>query len=261
VRPTTLARGACLLACAILLAMAPSAWALPQPTVKLSVSLTPEKLGGGTTIGFDFTVHTPPGHAPSPLVGLDLLYPANIGVITSGLGLTNCERSVLEASGPAGCPANSQMGQGSALVEIPIGPKTIIETGLVTTWMGPIQNGHLGLLFYAYGEAPVLAQLIFPSMVVNARAPFGGSLNTQIPVIPSLPEAPDLAIVQMSFDIGPRNITYYKQEHGQTIAYQPNGVRLPRSCPRGGFPFAASFAFLDGAHTTAHTKVACPRRG
>jgi hypothetical protein len=260
VRPATVARGACLLAVAIVLSIAPSAQALTRQTVKLSVSLTPERLGAGTTIGFAFTVTTPRGHLPSPLVGLDLRYPANIGVITSGLGLANCERTVLESAGPAGCPPNSQMGEGSAVVEIPIGPKTISETGRITTWMGPIQNGHLGLLFYAYGEAPVLAQLIFPSEVVAAPAPFGGSLNTQIPVIPSLPEAPDLAIVQMRFAIGPKDITYYRQEHGQTVAYQPDGLRLPHSCPRGGFPFAASFAFLDGTHAMAHAKVACPSR-
>ncbi|HYM54184.1 MAG TPA: hypothetical protein VES97_02395, partial [Solirubrobacteraceae bacterium] len=128
------------------------------------------------------------------------------------------------------------------------------------TWMAPVQNGRLGLLFYADGEGPVYAQLIFPALILEAPAPFGGRLETQIPVIPSLPEAPNAAVVQMRSTIGPKNITYYQRSHGRTIAYHPNGLLLPSSCPRGGFPFAASFAFLDGTHASARTSVPCPAR-
>jgi hypothetical protein len=119
-------------------------------------------------------------------------------------------------------------------------------------------HGHLGLLFYAQGTSPISAQLIFTSLILEAPAPFGGSLNTRIPVIPSLPEAPDAAVVQMRSTIGPMNITYYQRSHGKRIAYQPNGIVLPNNCPRRGFPFAATFAFLDGTHASSHTTVPCP---
>jgi hypothetical protein len=55
------------------------------------------------------------------------------------------------------------------------------------------------------------------------------------------------------------HLTYYERVHGRTIAYHPAGIGLPRSCPRGGFPFGATFSFLDGQHASARTKVACPR--
>ena len=35
-------------------------------------------------------------------------------------------------------------------------------------------------------------------------------------------------------------------------------VLVPRSCPAGGFPFAASFAFADGSSASASATVACP---
>jgi len=152
------------------------------------------------------------------------------------------------------------MGYGSALVEIPFGPAIIQETGHFTTWMAPIRNGHLGLLFYAEGDTPVQADLIFTSLILEAPAPYGGRLDTNIPLIEGLPEGPDAAVVQMRSTIGPMHITYYQRSHGKTIAYHPNGLRLPQSCPHGGFPFAATFAFLDGTHASAHASVPCPTR-
>jgi hypothetical protein len=48
---------------------------------------------------------------------------------------------------------------------------------------------------------------------------------------------------------------------GETLAYQPKGILLPRSCPRGGFPFSAQFTFLDGSTTSSQTTVRCPPHG
>jgi hypothetical protein len=114
------------------------------------------------------------------------------------------------------------------------------------------------LLFLAQGEAPVSAQLIFTSLILTAPTPFGGSLATTVPIVPSLPEAPDVAVTQLHSTLGPMHITYYQRFRGKTTAYHPKGIRLPDRCPHGGFPFAAEFSFLDGTHATAHTTVPCP---
>jgi hypothetical protein len=228
--------------------------------VSLTVALTPERLGAGTTIEYGFRVSAPHGRVPSPLSGVELLYPANIGLITSGLGLATCSSATLELFGPEACPANSLMGHGSALVEIPVGPTVISETGQITTWMGPPRNGRVSLLFYAEGRSPVLAELIFPGLVLDAPAPYGGRLATQIPEIPTLPEAPDAAVVQLHATLGPKEVTYYERRRHRRVAYTPNGIVLPHSCPRGGFPFAAIFSFLDGSRARARTDVPCPGR-
>lgn len=256
----TTARGARLLALLLSLWLLPVCAASAAQSVNLQVALTPEHLGEGTTMDFRFQVLTPRGRVPPPMTAIEFRYPAHFGLLTSGLGLATCTTATLEEIGPEGCPAEAQMGIGSALVEIPIGPEIIRETGHLTAWMAPPQEGKIALSFYAEGTSPILAQLIFPGVVLDAARPFGGRLHTHIPVIPSLPEAPDAAVVRLRATIGPLDVTYYRHSKGRTLGYSPNGIVLPRTCPRGGFPFEAAFAFLDGTHSAAHTTVPCPRR-
>lgn len=249
---------ALLAAICALCAIPPAAEA--NQSVRLTAALTPERLGAGTTIHFGFTVLVTPGQVPIPIVQIDLLYPQGLGIATSGLGISNCKAAVLEAQGPPGCPPNSVMGYGSAIVEVPFGPQLIRETARTTTFMAPVHNRRLGLLFYANGEQPVAAALVFPGLVLPAPDPFGGDLNTLLPLVPTLPEAPDAALVKLTTTLGPSRITYFEFRKGQTIPYHPQGILLPPTCPRGGFRFAGSFVFADGSRTNANATVACPRR-
>ncbi|MFI5003429.1 MAG: hypothetical protein ACHQE6_00300 [Solirubrobacterales bacterium] len=252
-----------LLAAALLLpvcACLPGAAGAAQ-TARLSAALTPERLGAGTTIAFGFTVASTTGQVPSPLIGVDLLYPANLGIGTSGLGLATCDAQTLEVLGPEGCPSESQMGYGAALVEVPFGPVTLQETAITKVFMAHIRDGHLGLIFYASGVVPVDAQIIFPGLVLPARNPYGGDLATTIPLVPTLPGAPYASVVKLSTTLGPAHLTYYERTHGKYIPYHPRGIVLPRTCPRGGFKFAARFNFHDATHAAARTSVPCPRRG
>ncbi len=231
-----------------------------EPEVKLNAALSPEHLGQGTTIIFGFTVATTTGQVPSPLTGLDLYYPDYLGIGTSGLGLETCSAATLEAHGSEACPSQSQMGYGKGLVEIPFGPEILTETTQTTIFMAHLHNGHLGLLFYANGHSPVAAQIIFHGIVLPASNPFGGDLATTIPLVPTLPEAPNASLVQLRSTIGPLHLIYYEHTRGKDRPYHPRGIVLPTICPHGGFHFAASFAFEDGAHASAHTVVPCPVR-
>ncbi len=230
-----------------------------QPRAKLSAALSPERLGQGTTILFGFTIATTTGQVPSPLTALNLYYPANLGIGTSGLGLETCSLAILEHDGPEGCPSQSQMGYGKGIVEIPFGPEILTETAQTLIFMAHIHEGHLGLLFYADGHAPVAAQIVFHGLVLPAPSPFGGDLATTFPLVPTLPEAPNAAVVQLDSTIGPLHLTYYEHTRGRYHAYHPRGIVLPRTCPHGGFHFAASFAFENGTRTHASTAVPCPR--
>jgi hypothetical protein len=250
--------GAVLAALAALCVYSPSP-ARSAPTVSLRAALRPERLGAGTTIKFGFTIATPAGQAPSPVTEIDLRYPANLGIGTSGLGLATCSPRTLEVLGPPGCPVNSVMGYGSAQVEVPFGPELLEETARTTTFMAPVQGGHLSLLFYADGETPVYAQLVFPGLVLPAPAPFGGTLDTALPLVPTVPGAADASIVKFSSTLGPSHVTYYEYARGKRIAYRPRGILLPRVCPSGGFQFAAELSFYDGREASAETTVPCPR--
>jgi hypothetical protein len=234
------------------------AMAQARQSVRLTATLTPERLGYETTLGFSFRIIAPRHHVPSPLVAFDLRYPSNLGIGVSGLGLETCQLSALEKRGLNACPADSRMGTGNATVEIAVGPDIVRETVGIAIVRAPVKNGRFALVFYANGRGPVEAQISLPALLLAAANPFGGKVDIRLPLVPSLPESPDVALVHLQATIGPGHLIYYERVHGRTVAYHPRGIQLPKSCPRGGFPFAATFAFLDGARSTAHTSVPCP---
>jgi hypothetical protein len=237
------------------LILAPAASASQSAT--LNVALTPERLGGRTTISFAFRIIPHGQPVPSPLVAVNIFYPESIGIVTSGLGTETCAAIQLEVL--ARCPPNSLLGYGTALVEVPFGPELISEDGRITTWLAPTENGHLGLLFLAVGGTPVETEVIFTARLLEAPSAYA-QLAIKTPLIPSLPEGPDVSVVDMTSTIGPMNVTYYTWFRGKRTPYHPDGLRLPERCPRGGFPFAATFAFLDGTQVQARATVHCPHR-
>jgi hypothetical protein len=228
-------------------------------SVTLKTAFIPNRLGKRTTIEFGFQVHsTTSGGVPSPLIDVDLHLPAGLGLATSTLGLAGCEPAALIAQGPVGCPANSRVGFGSALVVVPGELEPVQEEGKLNAFLGPSNSENLEVLFYAEGSAPVSAQLVFRGQVLSDDAPFGGRLDTAIPLIPTWPGGPDVAITSMTSTIGPLGLTYYRQVHGRTVPFHPLGIAVPKHCPRGGFPFRADIAFLDGTRASATSTVPCP---
>jgi hypothetical protein len=243
-----------LLACACLPATAHA-----TQSARLHVSFTPEHLGQGTTVNVSAHIAAPPDRVPSPLSELDIRYPSDLGFDVSGLGLATCSQATLETLGPDGCPADSRMGQGSALAEVPFGPEIIQETAAVAIVRAP-REGQLALLFYANGETPVSAPIIFPGLLLPGPGS-EESIHINVPLVPSLPEAPDVAVVELHATLGPHGLTYYEHVHDQLVAYHPQGVLLPNKCPHRGFAFSATFSFLDGSHARAYAVVPCPLEG
>lgn len=249
---------AIILLTATLLATSQSAAA--APTVSLHAALTPEHLGAGTTIRFALKITPPPGQFPPALRKMDLRYPANLGIARSDLGTANCIAASLQANGPPGCPKNSIMGYGSATVEVPFGSEILYENARATIFMAPLQQGNISLLFFVNGESPVSAQLVFPAVILPATTPFGGDLTTTIPLIASIPEAPNVAILNLNMTLGPSGITYYEYAKHRKIAYQPTGILLPQGCPHHGFAFATDLTFADNTHTQTQTTIPCPHQ-
>jgi hypothetical protein len=236
---------------------APTAWAVSE-VASLHASFSPNRLGAPTTITFGFHLQTAEGQAPPPLTALDLRLPAGMNYTTTTLGLAICQPASLLANGLAGCPPNSRLGYGSALVEVPFGVGAGHEIPEVQAVAGPSHSGNLVVLFYANGLFPVSAQLTFAGEVLPDTGRFGSQLQTNVPLVTSVPGGPNVSIVDVQSTIGPAHLTYYKHVHGRRVAFHPRGVAVPERCPRGGFPFAASFTFQDGGTTSASTTVPCP---
>jgi hypothetical protein len=249
---------------AVCLLMFLSGSALAEQTAKLEVSFSPEHLGEPTIISFGFRISNVGLGSPAALTNVGVLLPSEMGIATSGLGLENCVASRLEERGPGGCPSNALMGRGIATAQIPIGEDTVYENAQIELFSAPVIDGRLAMLVYANAVWPVSAQLVFPATVLPASTPYGENIDTNIPLVPSLPDGPDVAVTHFHAFLGSApgsgHFMYRKSVHGKRISYPPRGLVLPTSCPRGGFPFKAEFSFQDQTTATARTTVPCPRQ-
>jgi len=231
-----------------------------EETVALHTSFSPNRLGASTTIGFGFDIATTDGAAPSPLRNVSLRLPPGINYLSTTLGLAICQPAALLERGLAGCPPNSRVGFGSALVEVPFGETAGREIPNIQALMGPPHAGNIVVLFYADGREPVSAQLVFQGELIAGTQTLGGSLNTAIPLVPSVTAGPPVSIINVRTTIGPAHLTYYERVRGRTVSFHPVGVSVPQRCPRGGFVFSATFSFADGTTTLANSTVPCPPR-
>jgi len=221
-------------------------------TASISTAFTPLRLGAPSTVSLGFEIKAGAGQVPPPLTGVDFHYPSDLGIATSGLGTASCQVAELEAHGPSICPPNSRMGSGSAFVEIPVGGEVRTETASIGLVAGPSENGFVKLLVSATGLSPVAARIVMPSLLL------AGDLKLTVPLVESLPGAPDVSVVRVHVTLG-GNLTYYETRHGKRVAYRPRSIVLPKRCPRGGFQFSATFDFQDGTQAEARKTVACPK--
>jgi hypothetical protein len=238
---------------ALLSALALCGQAAAAEHVKITASFSPYRLGDPAAMTLGLTVSGDAGRIPAPLTGIDMRYPANLGIATSGLGTASCTAHALELRGPAGCPADSIIGKGTALARFMIGPEIFNESASVGIVAAPSADGFLHLLVSATGISPVAARIVMASELL------GGHFSVAVPLVPSLPEGEDVAVVAAKVTIGGR-LRYTERRHGRTVAYTPKGIILPGRCPRGGFRFSGRFTFMDATSTSASTVVSCPRR-
>ncbi len=205
-----------------------------------------------------FRIPRSAGETPSPLVDVEFHLPAGVSLASSELGLSSCEPATLASAGAGGCKPDAVMGYGNALIVTPDAAEAVLEPAGITVLMGPAKNRHTTLLFYASGDSPVIAQLLFSAGLIEDSGAFGGNLDTTIPNIAGLPGEADAAVVNMTATIGSKGVTYYKIMHGRRVAYTPKGVVVPSRCPAGGFPFGATFKFANGSTASASITTPCP---
>jgi hypothetical protein len=226
--------------------------ALGRASTTMSATFIPDRLGASATVSLGFQIKTANGQIPPPLTGVDFHFPVNVGLATTGLGVASCPPAELLAHGASVCPPDSRMGSGTARVEVPVGASVETETATLDLVAGPSPDGYVRLLVAATGLSPVIARVVIPSVLEP------GEFKLAVPLVESLPEAADVVVVGAHLTIG-GNLTYYEPVDGRNVAYRPAGIGIPRTCPRGGFPFSANFSFQNGRHATARTTVACPR--
>jgi len=239
-----------------------SAWlpapASGSPSANLKASLAPEIPRHGTTVRLHVRISPTSELIPPPLLEGKLSYPAGLDVQLSGLGIDACQPIALELFGLEACPPNSVMGYGSAVAALPIRKQVFHESARIAVVRTEERSGHQAVLLYVYGETGLSARIILPAELLPAAKPYGGSLDIQVPLVPSFPEGPDVSVSDLTLVLGPGNLTYSERVHHRLVHYKPTGIPLPGHCPRGGFPFAVELSFLDGSRASAGAAARCP---
>ncbi len=230
-------------------------------SVTLIAGFVPNELEAASTMELGFRIRRPAGEVPPPLTGIEFRLPAGVSLTTSGLGLNICDPATLASAGSEGCKPEAVMGYGNALILVPDAAEALLEPVGLTVLMGPPENRHTTLLFYANGSSPAIAQTLFSGQMLEESGPFGADLDTTIPLMSGLPGEPDATVVRMHAGIGSKGVTYYRSVHGVRVPYTPKGLIVPSHCPTGGFPFGVTLRFADGSTESASTTTPCPTRG
>jgi hypothetical protein len=227
-------------------------------TATIKVGFSPDRLGSPTTIEITGNIANPNGGVPGPVTSFTVHLPPELELVASTLGLAICQPSALLQEGLSGCSPNARLGTGTATVEVPFGPEVVSETANIDALMGPPAGEQLGVLLYAESQSPVAAQVVFPGVLLVSSGSMGESLNTIVPITPTLPGAAPASVSSIHLSVGPDHLTYYKKEHGKTVSFRPIGASLPAVCPRGGFHFLTELSFLDGTNLSVPSTVPCP---
>ncbi len=243
--------------CQILFVFATLVFAVPAsatPMVTLKVTPIPipgfpgtgNILGAGAEVEVQVTISgSEYGGFPSPLTGISFYSP--MGVKVNPKGFADCASSVLEMSGPAGCPKDSSAGpKGEGLGVVAFGAARVNEKVTIQDFFAPAG----GLTFYVEGNTPASFQILEKAYWASASAPYGQKLMVEVPLVETVPGADDASVLSFKVKVG---AAYEKAN--KMVSY----ITLPKSCPRGGAPLKSELKFLSGETVTVAYKQPCPK--
>ncbi len=208
-------------------------------------------LGAGAALQVQYAIKgTEYGGYPPPLVGINFYTPAGTKIERRGFAV--CQPSALQNMGPTACPRKSQVTlSGNALGVVSFGAERVEERASIKAFFAP--GG--ALQFYTAGSSPVSLEFLSPSHVASAPAPYAQKFVTSVPLIETVPGAPDASALSIEVKIG---TAMRKGKH--VIFYG----RMPRRCPKGGFPLKSELLFAGLGGLAPQTvpvayKAPCPR--
>lgn len=213
-------------------------------------------LGAGTDVQGEVTISgTEYDGSPPPVIGVTVTFPTGSKVHPQGF--KTCSKATLELKRGKGCPKGSAAGPvGHGLGIVSLGNTRVPEEATIESFFAP--GG--GLLFYTEGNSPVQLEFISSGKLTNLNGGggFGPKLITEVPLVETLPGAPDASEEQINVKVG----AAYKK-NGKTVYY----ATMPKKgqCPKGGFPVQAELMFggvggLAPQTVTVPYKAPCPRK-
>jgi len=236
----------------VCLASTPVATATPTTTLKVTSIPIPGFPGTGYILdaGAETVVQmTISGNeyagAPSPLTQAIFYIPPGVTLTTTGFA--DCATTVLERIGPAGCPMSSHAGPvGEGLGVVSFGNERVEEKVSIQGFF----SATGGLTFYTQGTTPAAFEFLEDGSWATASAPYGRKFTVNVPLVETVPDAPDASVTSFRVFVG----AAYKRG-GKTVSY----ITLPKHCPKGGFLLKAELKFLSGEVVPASYDQPCPR--
>jgi hypothetical protein len=216
-------------------------------TATIGPSFSPNRLGARATFTLAIRFTNDQGGVPAPVRRTVLHLPAGLKLDLHGVSV--CSKARLSARGPGGCPASSLVGAGSSVVGAHLGSQLISENVTLRAFRGPNQSGRPTLEISGQGLTPLDERVILTGVLAPDRAPYSQQLVMSVPGIPTLPGEPNASPVRFTLTVGAGK---------GAVSHAHGAVVLPRSCPAGGFPFAADFSFADRSSSSASARIGCP---
>lgn len=219
----------------------------PMTAAGITASLSPDRLGGRAAL--TLTIHFSGGTSavPAPVRRATLSFPA--GLTLEIPRLVSCSLARLRAHGVNGCPASARVGTGHAVTVVLAGSRLLTESVALTAFLGPLRGLQPTVLLAGQGYSPVERRIVLTAVMRHGSTPYGEQMVIAIPAIPTLPLEPDASLATLSLTAGTSS----------RRARDHDAVRVPSTCPRGGFPFAGEFVYADGSKGTSLATAPCPR--
>lgn len=246
---------------ATMLALCGTALAVPTVTFKAKPVPIPgfphtgNILGAGAALESEFTITGSEygGYSP-PLIGVNVFLPSGAKLHPAGFPTCPAQVIVVEKE-PTKCPKGSRAGPvGKAEGFVVFGGERVPETVSIESFYAP--GG--GINFYVSGHTPASIEIVSTGKYINlgGSGGFGPEVVTQVPLIETVPGAPDASAKTIDVKVGSAI------KKGKKTLYYGT---LPKKCPKGGFPVKAelTFAALGGLteqHVTTLYKAPCPRK-
>ena len=207
--------------------------ATDRPPTLLSAAFAPERLGAPTTVSFAVSIDPPRRSGPIPLSAVQVAYPSDLGLATSGLGLADCDPGALERAGPRSVSRGLQDGPGRrARARSPFGPQIVKETVTPRALRGALRRR----LRAPRDPRPRAANRRRRIVMTGVLLP--GSLRHHVPPVASLPGAPDVAAASACT---PRSAAHSPTTNASTDERSPTG-RAGSGCPTAARAAAGSSA-------------------
>jgi len=235
------------------------AFGSPTQTFTLAASFTPNELGVSTNLSMIMALTQSAGTGiPNPVSDLVAYGPPGIGLDLQGVA--TCERMRLELNGPTGCPAQSRVGFGGGVGAVEFAGAPVKEPYTLDFFLAPREHGHLTILVYVSALNPVPVELVLTAREVHGSKPYGFGLAVAVPPVDTIPGAANASAESGYVSLGGADIAYYKTIRGKRKLVHIKGLVAPTTCPGGGFPFAATVTFEDGATSTGTYSSPCPAK-